>query len=186
MNATAVPSVFQPFPGLTRRLAMAMALAAWVVPPSQAGSLQPEELQILGKALNFMEPALNGPVSVAVVYRDGNDASRRDAESLAAQIDVIDLGGQHATAAVVSSLSLADARFQLIVTAAGVDSEPVIEAAQAHRALCVTADVDAVRAGHCTMAIRAARKVEIFVNRGAAIQTGIGFATAFRMMVHEQ
>ena len=186
MNATAVPSVFQPFPGLTRRLAMAMALAAWVVPPSQAGSLQPEELQILGKALNFMEPALNGPVSVAVVYRDGNDASRRDAEALAAQIDVIDLGGQHATAAVVSSLSLADARFQLIVTAAGVDSEPLIEAAQAHRALCVTADVDAVRAGHCTMAIRAARKVEIFVNRGAAIQTGIGFATAFRMMVHEQ
>ena len=170
------------------RLAIALvaAVAGFCTQTCQAGSLKPEELVILGRALSFMEPPLTGQIVVAIVYAAGNDTSRRDAEELAGQIGVIRVAGLPATAIVISSDLLAVAGFQLIITATGVDSEPVIEAARAHRALCVTADVEAVHDGHCTMAIRSSRKVEIFINRDAAIQSGVDFATAFRMMVHEQ
>jgi hypothetical protein len=85
----------------------------------------------------------------------------------------------------VASTALAASRFALIITALGAASREVIEAARAQHALCVTADLAAVQAGTCTMAIQSDRRVEIFVNREAASQAGLTFATAFRIMVHE-
>jgi hypothetical protein len=155
-------------------------------PAGQAASLQTDDLRILGKALTFLEPPLTGQPTVAIVYRDGDPASRRDADTLAEHLGKIAVGGVPLTARVVGPAALAAADFQLIITAGGADGKPVIAAAISHHALCVTADVDAVRAGDCTMAIRSAGKVEIFVNRDAATRSGLGFATAFRMMVHEQ
>ncbi len=167
-------------------LAVSIAIAGITAPPGKAASLQMNELQILGKALMFLEPRLTSQSSVAIVYSSGNVDSRRDAEALAGDLNKMSLGGVSVTARVVGTAALRTANFQLIITAAGVDGEAVIAAANAHHALCVTADVEAVRTGHCTMAIRANGKVEIFVNREAALQSGLGFATAFRMMVHEQ
>jgi hypothetical protein len=154
--------------------------------PCRAASLQPDELKILGKALSFMDPPLPAQPTVAIVYADGNAASRRDAEGLAEQIHDTGFGGVPVTPVVVDSLSLATARFQLIIAASGMAGEAVIDAARTHRALCITADVEAVRDGNCTMAIRTSNHIEIFVNRNAASQSGVGFATAFRIMVHEQ
>ena len=154
--------------------------------PSVAASLQPQELQILGKALSFLEPPLTGQPSVVIVYASGDADSRRDAEDLAGNLSSIQLGGHPVTVRVLGSASLAAQEFQLLIAAKGADSGLIIAAAQANHALCVTADPEAVRDGHCTMAIRSARKVDIFVNKDAAAQAGIGFATAFRMMVHEQ
>ncbi len=157
-----------------------------MVTPSQAASLQPEELRIIGKALSFMDPAPRNPLTVAVVYLEGDPSSRRDAEDLALQLDAFRPAGIPATPEVVSSSQLSTAAFEMIITATGLDSELVIEAAQAHRALCITASIEAVEDGHCTMAIRSSRKVEIFINRDVASRSGVNFATAFRMMVHEQ
>jgi hypothetical protein len=172
------------------RLAIALAFAALTSlcgqSACQAASLRPDEVRVLGKALNFLDPPLTGRPVVALVYKDGNDLSHRDAEALAEQLDGATLGGVAVRTLVIGSRELATAQFQLVITADAVDSEPVIEAARAHRALCITAEVEAVSAGHCTMAIRSARRVEIFINRDAAAQSGFSFATAFRMMVHEQ
>jgi hypothetical protein len=167
-------------------IAIVLALVSLGAPVCRADSLQPEELQILAKAVSFMEPPLTGQPVVAIVFADGDAASHRDAEVLAGQVNAVRFGGVAVTPLVVSSAALAGTKFQMIITAAGVDSIPVIEAAEAHHVLCITADVDAVRAGHCTMAIRSSRKIEIFLNRDAAAQSGLSFATAFRMMVHEQ
>ena len=168
------------------RFGVALALAGLTVLPCRAASLQADELRILGKALSFVDPPLPAQPTVAIVYADGDAASRRDAEGLAEQIHATGFGGVPVTPLVVGSLSLAAARFQLIIAASGVDGEAVIDAARTHRALCVTADVEAVRDGHCTMAIRTSGHVEIFVSRDAASRSGVGFATAFRIMVHEQ
>lgn len=148
--------------------------------------MQPQELQILGKALNFLQPPLTGEPVVAIVYAPGDPKSRQDAEDLAAQLNTVRLGGVAVVPRIVGSQSLAATAFQLVITADGADGQTVIAAAQANHALCVTANVAAVRDGQCTMAIRSSGKVEIFVNKEAAAESGIGFATAFRMMVHEQ
>jgi hypothetical protein len=154
--------------------------------PADAASLQSVELQILGKALTFMEPPLTSRSIVAIVYSPGDPESRRDAEAMASFISKIPLGGVSLTARVIDADALAAADFQLIIIATGADWKPVIAAAVARRALCVTADVDAVLGGRCTLAIRVSQKVEIFVNRAVVQQAGVSFATAFRMMVHEQ
>ncbi len=169
------------------RLCVALATAGMATAPAgHAASLQSDDLRILGKALTFLEPPLTGQPTVAIVYRDGDPASRRDAETLAEHLGNLAIGGIPLTARVVGPEALAATDFQLIITVGGADGKPVIAAAITHHALCVTADVDAVRAGDCTMAIRSAGKVEIFVSREAAARSGLGFATAFRMMVHEQ
>jgi hypothetical protein len=151
-----------------------------------AASLPPLEIQILGKALAFLDPPLTGQATVAIVYSAGNPASQRDAEALAAEIgNGLSIGGATLTPLVVSAAALAASRFSLVITALGAASAPVIEAARAQHALCVTADLAAVQAGTCTMAIHSDRRVEIFINRETANQAGLSFATAFRVMVHE-
>jgi len=90
------------------------------------------------------------------------------------------------TPRVVESTALAGSRFALVITAQGAASAVVIEAARAQHALCVTADLAAVRTGTCSMAIHSDPRVEIFINHEAVSQAGLSFATAFRIMVHEQ
>jgi hypothetical protein len=162
------------------------ASASLTASAGQAASLPPSEIQILGKALTFLDPPLAGETTVAIVYAAGNLDSQHDAEALAAEIGSgLRIGEAVLTPLVVSSATLASSRFSLVITATGAASVPVIEAARAQHALCVTADLAAVEAGTCTMAIHSTRRVEIFVNRAAVSQAGLTFATAFRMMVHE-
>jgi hypothetical protein len=172
-------------PPISLRAAVVL-LATIAISPCGAASLHLQELQILGKALSFLEPPLTGQSEVAIVYASGDAESLQNAKELAAQLKMVRLGGVPVVSRVVGSESLGGETFRLIITADGADGKSVIEAALANHALCVTANVDAVRVGQCTMAIRSAGKVEIFVNRQVATQSGIGFATAFRMMVHEQ
>jgi hypothetical protein len=189
-RSLAPPSKRWPARSCLRRIFLVLAALnalPWpIVCPSQAASLQPQELRILAKALNFLEPPLTGQPVVAVVYAPGDPKSRQDAEDLAGQLNTIPLGGVPVVPRVIGRQSLATEVFQLVIAADGADGQPVIAAAQANHALCVTANVAAVLVGQCTMAIRSSGKVEIFVNKAAAAESGIGFATAFRMMVHEQ
>ena len=167
-------------------LSVSIAALGLIGLPANAASLQSAELQILSKALTFMEPPLASRPIVAIVYSSSDPESRRDADAVASYISKIPSGGVALTAQVIDTEALATADFQLIISAAGADWKPVTAAAAARHALCVTADVDAVLGGRCTLAIRVARKVEIYVNRAAQQRAGVSFATAFRMMVHEQ
>jgi hypothetical protein len=171
---------------MLNRILAAIVLAGMAAPASRAASLPPSEIQILGKALAFLDPPLTGDLVVAIVYQDGNPDSHRDAEALAAEIgNSLRIGGAMLTPRVVASTALAGSQFALVITALGAASAAVIDAARTQHALCVTADLAAVQAGTCTMAIQADRRVDIFVNREAANRAGLTFATAFRIMVHE-
>lgn len=166
---------------------LALVLTAGVPAPSgQAASLQPQDVQILAKALGFLDPPVLPSALLAIVYTPGDAASYGDAEALAQQIGAglqTQQGMLHPV--LIASTALATRSFGLLIAASGAASEAVIAAARAQRVLCVTGDLAAVHAGTCTMAIRSGRKVEIFINRDVATRSGLRFATAFRMMVHE-
>jgi hypothetical protein len=169
-----------------RWLLAAVLMSAPLVSSGHAASLPPLELQILAKALAFLDPPLAGEAVVAIVYAAGNPDSRRDADALAAEIgSSLRIGEATLTPTVVDSAALATSRFSLVIVATGAASARVLEAARAQHALCVTADLAAVRAGTCTMAIHSNGRVEIYINREAANGAGLTFATAFRIMVHE-
>ena len=81
--------------------------------------------------------------------------------------------------------AIAAGGFSIVIAAAGAAGPRLAQAAHMARALCVTRDIEAVRAGTCTMAITTEPRVEITVNHAAAAAAGIDFAAAFRMMIKE-
>jgi hypothetical protein len=166
---------------------VALALLAWVAlgGPAAAASLSPRDVQVLGRALAFLQPP---PASgeLAVVYAAGNAASKQDAEAIAAEIgEGLHVGGAVLRPRLVASAALAAEGFAVAITAADANGPAIRAAIDAKRALCVTADLAAVEAGSCTMAIRSEPRVEIVVNHAVAVASDVEFVAAFRMMIRE-
>jgi hypothetical protein len=151
-----------------------------------AASLSQQDLQILANALTFVHPhpAVGG--EVAIVYDPANADSRKDAEAIKTAIgNGLTGAGVTLTPVLVAADALAAGHFALVIVAAGANSPAVLAALRARHVLCVTGEQSAVQAGVCTMAIQSSGRVDLLVNGQAAQQTGVSFATAFRMMVRE-
>jgi hypothetical protein len=166
--------------------ALVSLLLGSVARPVCAASLTPQDLQILGSALAFVQPRPAGEGVVAIVYAANDKSSRQDAEAIRAAIgEGVTANGILLRPKLVDATDLSGVDFSLVIIAAGANSESVPPALRMHHALCVTADPEAVRQGLCTMAIHSSGKVEILLNYRAALASGIDFGTAFRMMVSE-
>ena len=76
-------------------------------------------------------------------------------------------------------------RYDAVIVAAGTPIHSISVAIQSGGVLCITGDVALVQSGACAMAVRSDPHVEIMPNRKAAASAGIGFATPFRMLIHE-
>lgn len=151
-----------------------------------AASLSAQDLQVLGTALAFMQPRPANDGTLAIVYATGDRASLEDARAIMAAIGSGLIAARTTLVPkLVDADTLAATDFSVAIVAAGANSEIVMRAVRAQHALCVTADQAAVQQGVCTMAIRSSERVEIVLNHQVAERTGINFATAFRMMVHE-
>lgn len=152
----------------------------------RAASLSPKDLLVLGRALAFMLPPPTSGTTIAVAYAANNPASRQDAEAIAASIG----GGLQAGKAVlpaklVEAGAIAAGGFRVVIAAVGTTNPQFAAAVQAAHTLCVTADVAAVHAALCTMAVATEPRVEIIVNHAASVAAGVEFASAFRMMIRE-
>ena len=164
-----------------------LTICAWALPLSaEAASFSAKDLQVLGRVVGFMLPPPSADAIVAIAYTPGNAASRQDAESIAAL-----LGGELRTGKAMLRVRLMEANalgaggFAVVIAAAGANGPQLGASARAARALCVTTDIEAVRAGFCTMAITSEPRIDIVVNHAVSAATGIGFAAAFRMMIRE-
>jgi hypothetical protein len=153
--------------------------------PAAAASLSAKDVQVLGRALAFLQPPPGGG-SIAVVFAHDDAASRRDAEDIVALLgDGLRSGGSVLRPVLRDSQSLAAGGFSVLVAAQGASGEAVLAASRANHALCVTGDLTAVQAGVCTMAIRSEPRVEVVINHTAAAAAGLEFVAAFRLMVRE-
>lgn len=140
----------------------------------------------MGRAVAFMAPSPAADSFVAIAYVTGNAASRQDAEAIASLIG----GGVQAgkillRPKLIDTSSLAAGGFAVVIAAAGANGPQLSAGAQGARALCVTTEIAAVRAGLCAMAITSAPRVQIVVNHAVSAAAGIEFAAAFRMMIRE-
>jgi hypothetical protein len=162
-----------------------LVASALLAPPALAGTLSRQDVQILGKVLGFVDPTPTGVI--AVVYAGGDDASKREADAIAGYVgDGLKLGGQTLKAKVVDAAALGDgAGIALIIAAQRAAGDAVMAVAKSRRILCVTGDIDALRAGKCVMAIKSDPKVEITVSHVAIDAVGVDLASAFRMMIRE-
>jgi hypothetical protein len=154
-------------------------------PDAAAATLSPQELQIVGRAVAFMQPPPTAG-AVAVVYAAGDAASRQDADAIAAEIgNGLQAGSVLLPVRVVDVAALSAGGFIVAISAAGASGPLLGAAVRAARILCVTADLAAVQAGFCTMGIITRPRIEIVLNHAAAAAADITFVAAFRMMIRE-
>jgi hypothetical protein len=164
----------------------ATVLACGLPYPTRAASFAAGDLRVLSRAIAFMQPPLGPDAVVAIAYVAGNAESRRDADAIATLIDAEPRAGNTVLRPrVIDVNGLTAGGFHVVIAAAGANGPLLGAAARAAHALCVTTDVEAVRAGNCAMAITSEPRVKIMVNHQAAAAAGIEFATAFRMMIQE-
>ncbi len=148
-------------------------------------TLSPQELQIIGRAVTFMQPPPAGG-AIAVVYAAGDPASRHDADAIAGEIGAgLQVGNLLLQAKEVEVNALTQGGFAVAIAASGANGPSLSAAVRAAHILCVTADLAAVHDGSCAMGISTSPRVEIMLNHEAAAASGITFAAAFRMMIHE-
>ncbi len=173
-----------------RRLPLAMracggVLAALVFSQNaSAASLSGKGVQIIAKAMGFLDPAPPGGV-IAVVYSDA--ASKADADGIVTSFgDGLASSGGTVTAKAVDAAALGGGSgYIAMILATGAATDAVAAAAKAHKIPCITASSALVQSGACIMAIQSDPKVSILVNHAAAQAAGIGFASAFAMLIHE-
>lgn len=177
---------------LTRRrgkplaAAMAAVLILALSHAARAASFAARDLQVLGRAIAFMQPPPPPDAVIAIAFIAGNADSKRDADAIAALIGSgLATGHTMLRPRVVDVAGLGAGGFSVVIAAAGANGPQLNAAAKAAKALCVTTDADAVRDGFCAMAITSEPRVEITVNHTAAAAAGIDFAAAFRMMIRE-
>ena len=148
-------------------------------------SLSPKDVDVVARALTFLQPPLSGAF-VAIVYAPTDPASRRDAEEIAAMLSGgLKVGPTVLMPRVLASQAIGVGGFALMIAAAGANGPEIQEFSRTARIMCVTADLAAVQAGLCTMAVKSIPRVEIVVNHAAAKASGPVFAAAFRMMIKE-
>jgi hypothetical protein len=152
--------------------------------PGQADSLSAKDVQIVAKALGFLDPPPPGGM-VAVVYAGA--AGKSDAEVIVAAFGGgVRSGAGTANAKAVDSAALGDGSgYIAIIVAAGTPGDAAMAAAKQHHIPCITGSAALIQGGTCVMSVRSEPKVDITVNHAAAQAAGVSFASAFRMLIHE-
>lgn len=146
------------------------------------------DLQIMGRALSFLEKPPRGEVRVGIVYSAGNAQSAREAEELQRLMaDGLKVGNLTLRPVLVLLGEAPGANVDLFLLTAGLgaDADALADVTARRHIACVTADIAQVRAGSCMMGIRSQPKIEILVNRAAAAKSNMAFSSVFRMMITE-
>jgi len=168
------------------RFALAIITAAAWHGAAGAASLTQKDVQILAKAIGFLEPPPSGNGTVAIAYEPSNPASKQDADAIASYFgDGLKAGGAILKPVVTAVGQLSAGGFVAVVAAAGVKVEQVATSTRALHVACITADATAVQAGQCVMSVKSDPKVEILISRSAAASSNVGFGSAFLLMAHE-
>lgn len=155
---------------------------------SASAEISITDLQVAARALTFMEQPLSGRVRVGIVHSTRSPRSQSQAKSLATRLDSGLLVGSIELIPVLVPIEEARtaAVDMFLLTEFVPPAFPELSTISRQRQiLCVTTDVAQVESGACTVAVRSRPTVEIIVNREAAVNSGVRFATAFRVMVTE-
>jgi hypothetical protein len=152
-----------------------------------AAEVTATDLQVAARALSFMEKPLGSVVRVGIVYAPDSPRSVREAETLRTLLgEGMKIGKFELRPTLVKIDGLAAAQvdmFFLTEFVSATDASGAGIVALKHP--CVTTDFAQVESGACLMGVRSAPKVQIVINRAAAKDSGVTFATVFRVMITE-
>lgn len=171
---------------LRRRMLCGLGLAGALLCAPAGAAVTTADMQVLGRALSFLERPMSGEVRVGIVHAPDDALSVQEAESVRRLLgEGLRAGNLILKPVLVDLNDVARAKVDLLFLVERLDAGAVRKEIGASKVPCVTADLAKVRSGACALGVRAAPRVEILVNRAAAGRGGIAFATVFRMMITE-
>lgn len=161
------------------RLAAAVASSLAFVPPAHATTTR--DLQVIARAVGFINGLPRGVIDVAVVDGPGADAV------IAAMGRGVAAGGVTLNPRRVSLAELTSSGVRVIIVPEGQGAVHAAIAATARRlhAVTLSTDMACVRSGRCVVGVAASPRVEIVVSRAAQRASGASFSQAFSVMIRE-
>ncbi len=163
------------------------ALLCLPIVQASAGSVTMQDMQVVGRAISFVEGPKRQPVALVVVFDRAAPASVREMEAV---LEVLrqgaEVGGRSFRAVAVEQTQLGATRpGDAVFSTTGVDQRLLLTFVRQSGMPCFTLDTEQVREGACTVAIRSRPSVNISFSSRNASAAGVSFATAFIMMVRE-
>jgi hypothetical protein len=168
----------------------ALLLSAIAITGDAAIAATDKDIQVASRTIGFIEPALTGAVSTAIVYDKNNAASRAEADQIRAA-----LIAQGAVKAATLKPQLVDvealdglANSKIAFVTGGLSGQQVAIFKEASRRGIVTisTDMSCVNAGRCVVGVASSPKVQIVVSRAARAATNAKFGAAFMMLITEK
>ncbi|WP_152044838.1 hypothetical protein [Aureimonas psammosilenae] len=173
---------------LSRSVLSLVALAINILPHrSLAADATVQDMQIVGRALSFKNGQKKGAITLAVVYAGASEQSNAEMQAaVAISRNGLKVGDNLLRIVPVEQSQLSSASgYDGVFSVGGVDQERLRKALNRSGTPCFTLEAAQVKGGACTVAVRSRPAVSISINSGNAAATGVGFATAFIMMVRE-
>jgi len=171
------------------KLAILFVLTFWG-PLAAAADTSAKDIQIAARAVAFMTNAPTGDVVTAIIYDPANNASKTEADAImAAMAKGVKAGKAKLFPKLVSVVSLENlngSKVAFITSGMGKHHAAIFTAASAQAILIISTDMSCVNTGNCVVGVASKPKVAIIISRSARDAAGIGFKSAFLMMVKEK
>ena len=166
---------------MSKRLIVALLTISLAIGPTAQAATSPRDLQVVARAVGFVNGLPRGAIDVAIVEGPGADAV------LAAMGRGVSAGGitLNPRRVRVEALASSGVRIIIVPEGQGASHAAIAAAARALHAVTLSTDMNCVNTGRCVVGVRASPRVEIVVSRAAALAAGVSFSQAFRVMIHE-
>lgn len=179
-----------PTPKKRSGLMAAAAVLLSLSPLAAIADTSDKDLQVATRALGFLDPALAGTVTTAIVYDKGNAASQAEAQKIVAAFGA-GLAAKGATLKpklvdVDQIGQMGDAKVVVLTSGLGGKQAGIFAEAAKRGAVTVSTDMACVNSGKCVVGVASAPKVEIVISKAAREASKVKFAAAFLMMVKER
>lgn len=144
-------------------------------------------VQVAGRVATFLQPALSGQVTAAIVYRPGDAQSESEARAIEQALG---------SGLVVGSLRLRPRRVpmsaldqlngaKVAFVTKGTNYRGVAAAAVPLSILTISSDPACAQAGYCVVTITSVARVQITVSKAAARGSRLRFSSGFLMLIKE-
>jgi len=169
------------------KLFLGAGIAAVAAMPARA-EVTASDLMIAGRAIGFIEKFASSDIRVGIVYAPESAQSVQQANVLRTMFgNQIRVGNRVLTAVMLRTDQVvgADVGIFLLSEGAGTAGEKVAETGKFKKIPCITFDLSQVRNGVCAIGVQSQPRIQILVNRKAAVESGTTFSSVFRLMITE-
>lgn len=143
-----------------------------------------KDLELLSKALSFINGGPSGDVNVAVVYDPANAESAAHADEVVGILSGgVGSGKVKLTGSKVAASAPGSAPVYFVTKGMGAHYASLLSTAKGNGGITVSNDEACLNGGGCVIVVKSEPSVDILVSTAAAGETGTEFASAFSMMI---